>query len=163
MITLIFHKATKCQEQGHSFSNISAKLNNQHYLIQPNSYLTDLLCSIIHSLQVRQFCEHFFFNKSFWRTFGEQLFLLKVSGELSANNFFMKSFWRTFGKQFFNEKFLANFRRTTSYFGDFNAKSPKVRHRVAISGDFWQTLDTVFRRTKRFAASLPQTSPFAKG
>ena len=75
----------------------------------------------------------------------------------------MKNFWRNFGKQFFYEKFLANFRRTTSYPGDITAKSPKVRHRVAISGDFWQTLDTVFRRTKRFAASLPQTSPFAKG
>ena len=31
----------------------------------------------------------------------------------------MKNFWRTFGKQFFYEKFLANFRRTTSYSGDF--------------------------------------------
>ena len=75
----------------------------------------------------------------------------------------MKSFWRNFGKHFFYEKFLANFRRTTSYPDDITAKSPKVRHRVATSGDFWGTLATVFRRTKRFAASLPQTSPFGKG
>ena len=89
---------------------------------------------------------------------------LNMQMRFAANlQFFMKSFRPTFGKQFFQEKFLANFRRITSYSGDFTAKSPDVRYRVATSSDFWRTPDTVFQRTKRCAASLPQTSPFVKG
>ena len=86
-------------------------------------------------------------------------FFRTVSGELSANNMFMKSFWRTLGEQYFDEKFPPNYQRTTSYSGDFTAKSPKVHHIVATIGDSLRTPDTVFRRTKRFATRLPQTSP----
>ena len=102
------------------------------------------------------------FAKSFWRTFGKQLFLLKVygelsanyflwkfSGEISANNFFTKSFWQTFVEQL---PILVTLPQSHQKFA--------TESLAATSGG---TLATVFRRTKRFAASLPQTSPFGKG
>ena len=54
---------------------------------------------------------------------------------------------QTFGDQYFEKNVSVDLSANNSL---------KVRYRVVSSGDIWRTLDTVFRRTRRFVAKLRQ-------
>mgnify|MGYP000406892681 CR=1 FL=1 len=103
-------------------------------------------------------------TKSFWQTFGQQYFKEKFLANFRRTILFTKSFWRTFGEQVFYEMFLANFRQIIilrkvsgeqlHMLVSLSQSQQKVRHKVATSVDIWRTLDTVFWRTKWFAANF---------